>query len=80
MGKKINLTPYTKNKFKMNYEPKWASLVAQLVKNQHAGDPGSIPWSGSSPGKGIGYSLQHSWDSLVAQMVKNLPAMQQTWV
>ena len=33
----------------------------------NAGDLGSIPESGSSPGEGIGYSLQYSWASLVAQ-------------
>ena len=31
-----------------------------------AGDPGSIPESGRSPGGGIGYPLQYSWASLVA--------------
>ena len=46
----------------------------------NAGDPSSIPGSGSSPGEGIGYPLQYSWASLVAQMVKNLPAMWETWV
>ena len=46
----------------------------------NAGDPGSIPESGSSPGEGIGYPFQYSWASLVAQMVKNPPAMQETWV
>ena len=40
----------------------------------NAGDTGLIPGSGSSPGEGIGYSLQYSWASLVAQLVKNLPA------
>ena len=45
----------------------------------HAGDPGSIPGSGRSPGEGTGYPLQYSWASLVAQLVKNLPAMQETW-
>ena len=35
----------------------------------NAGDPGSIPGSGRSPGKGIGYPLQYSWASLVAQLV-----------
>ena len=44
----------------------------------HAGDPGSIPGSGRSPGKGIVYPL-HSWASLVAQLVKNPPAMRETW-
>ena len=46
----------------------------------NAGDPGSVPGLGRSPGKGIGYPLQYSWASLVAQMVKNLPAMQENWV
>ena len=46
----------------------------------NAGDPGSIPGSGRSPGEGIGYPLQYSWVSLVAQLVKNLPAMWETWV
>ena len=41
----------------------------------NAGDPGSIPVLGSSPGERIGYPLQYSWASLVAQMVNNLPAM-----
>ena len=45
----------------------------------NAGDPGSIPESGKSPGGGIGYPLQYSWASLVvAQLVKNQPAMQET--
>ena len=44
------------------------------------GDPGSIPGSGRSHGKGICYPLQYSWASLVAQTVKNLPAMWETWV
>ena len=37
----------------------------------NAGDPSLIPGSGSSPGGGIVYLLQHSWASLMAQMVKN---------
>ena len=45
----------------------------------NAGDPGSIPGSGRSPGEGIGYPLQYSWASLVAQLAKN-PAMQGNWV
>ena len=45
-----------------------------------AGDLGSIPGSGRSPGEGIGYPLQYTWASPVAQMVKNLPTMQETWV
>ena len=43
-------------------------------------DPDSIPRLESSPGEGIGYTLQYSWASLVAQMVKSLPAMQETRV
>ena len=45
-----------------------------------AGDPGSIPGLGRSPGEGIGNTPQYSWASLVAQLVKNLPAMRETWV
>ena len=41
----------------------------------NAGDPGSIPGLGRSPGEGVGYPLQYSWASLVAQLVKNPPAM-----
>ena len=43
-----------------------------------AGDPGSIPGSGRSPGEWIGYPLQYSWATLVAQLVKNPPAMRET--
>ena len=41
---------------------KWASLLAQLVKNLPAmqGTPSSIPGSGRSPGEGKGYPLQSS--------------------
>ena len=46
----------------------------------NAGDLGSIPGLGRSPGKGIDYTFQQSWASLVAQTVKNPPAMQETWV
>ena len=46
----------------------------------NAGEPGSIPGSGRSPGEGIGYTLQYSWASLVAQLVKNPPTMQEAWV
>ena len=52
----------------------------------NAGDPGSIPGSGRSPGEGNGNPLQYSWPapkkglkeiwaSLVAQMVKRLPTV-----
>ena len=46
----------------------------------NAGDPGSIPGSGRSPGEGLGYPLQCSWASLVVQLVKNPPAVPETWV
>ena len=55
------------------------SSSAGKESTYNSGDPGSIPGSGSSPGEGIGYSLQYSWPSL-AQMVKNLPTIQVTWV
>ena len=38
----------------------------------NAGDPGSIPGSGRSPGELIGYPLQYSWASLVVQPVKKI--------
>ena len=46
----------------------------------NAGDFGSIPGLGGSPGEGIDYPLQYSWTSQVAQMVKNLPEVRETWV
>ena len=46
----------------------------------NAGDPGSIPGLGRSPGEGISYPLQYSWASLVPQLVKNPPAMWETWL
>ena len=40
---------------------KWASLVAQMVKNLPASeDLGSISGSGRSPGEGNGYPPQYS--------------------
>ena len=59
-----------------------ASLVASAGKESslNAGEPGSIPGSGRSPGEGIGYPLQYSWSFLLAQMVKNIPALRETWV
>ena len=40
-----------------------------------AGNPGSIPGSGRSPGEGRGYTLQYFGASLVAQMVTKPPAV-----
>ena len=44
----------------------------------NAGDPGSTPGLGRSPGEGIDYPLQYSSASFVAQLVKDPPAMQET--
>ena len=52
--------------------------VLEWVAN--AGDPNSIPGSGSSTGEGISYLLQYSWASLVAQLVKNPPVTRESWV
>ena len=55
--------------------PKWASLsktlgfpssLAGKESAYSAGDPGSIPGLGESPGEGIGYPIHYSWTSLVA--------------
>ena len=51
----------------------------------NAGDPGSIPGSGRSPGEGDGDPLQYSglensMDYMVAQRVKPVPAMRETRV
>ena len=62
------------------------NMLSRLDSSVHkesacnVGDPGSVPGSGRSPGKGIVYQLQYSWASLVAQLVKNPPAMWETWV
>ena len=55
-----------------------SSVVKESACN--AGDPGSIPGSGTSTGEGIGYPLEYFGASLVAQLVKNPPAMRETWV
>ena len=56
----------------------WASVVAQPVKNPPAiaGDLGSIPGLGRSPGEGKGYPLQYSglensMDSIVHGVTKS---------
>ena len=61
----------------------WEGFLGSSVGKEsacNAGGPCSIPVSGSSPEKGIGYPLLYSWASLVDQIVKNPPAMQDTWV
>ena len=45
----------------------------------NSGDLGSIPGSGRSTGKGIGYLFQYSWAFLVGQLAKYPPAMRETW-
>ena len=60
--------------------PRWCSGKEPTCSAQVAGDTGSVPELGRSPGEGIGYSVQYSWVSLVAQTVKNLPAMREIWV
>ena len=64
-----------------------ASLVAQLVKNPsamretcNAGDLGSIPGLGRSPGEGKGYpfqyfGLENSMDSIVHGVTKSQPQL-----
>ena len=66
----------------MGLPPIWGFSDSSVGKEStfNAGDPGSIPGSGRSPGEGIGYPLKYPWAFLVAQMVKNPPAMQETWV
>ena len=49
--------------FELQHVNSWVSLVAKLVKSLpaiNAGDPGSIPGSGRSPGEGNGNPLQYS--------------------
>ena len=61
----------------------WAFQVALVLKNlpANAGDPGSIPGSGRSPGEGNGNPLQYSclenpvdrgaWQAIVHRVAKN---------
>ena len=62
------------------FEMGFPGSSAGKESNCNAGDPGSIPGLGRSPGEGVGYPLQYSWASLVAQLAKNPPAMWETWV
>ena len=58
----FNSTMCKQPNLKLGKGLKWASLVAQLVKNLPAirGHLGSIPGLGKSPGEGKGYPLQYS--------------------
>ena len=64
--------------YKYMFEMGFPGSSAGKESNCNAGDPGSIPGLGRSPGEGIGYPLQYSWASLVAQLVENPPAMRET--
>ena len=64
----------------LNYKSGFPDSSVGKESAYNAGEPGSIPGSGRSPGEEIGYELQYSWTSLVAQLIKNPPAMQETWV
>ena len=72
----LHLCIFTEVVFKNQGSP-GSSAGQESARN--AGDPSSIPGSGSSSGEGIGYPLQYSWASLVAQTVKNPPATRETW-
>ena len=62
------------------YNPGFPGNSTGKASTYNSGDSSSIPWSGRSPGEGIGYPRQYSRASLVARTVKNLPAMWETWV
>ena len=62
------------------YEYGFPGSSADKESTCNAGDTSSVPGSGRSPGKRIGYPLQYSWASLVTQMVKNPPSMRETYV
>ena len=62
------------------YEYGFPGSSAGKESTCNAGDTSSVPGSGRSPGKRIGYPLQYSWASLVTQMVKNPPSMRETYV
>ena len=85
--KKVNTTEHACTSFVGDTSDKKRRLLLNRAAGSagkepacNAGNPGSIPGSGRSPGEGIGCPLQYSSASLVAQLVKNLPAMQETWV
>ena len=62
-------SPYSLKEWVRSFDDEYLGNSAGKEFACNAGDPGSIPGSGSSPGEGIGYLLQHSWASLVTQMV-----------
>ena len=66
-------SPYSLKEWVRSFDDVYLGNSTGKESACNAGDPGSIPGSGSSSGEGIGYPVQYSWASLVAQMVKNLP-------
>ena len=71
-------SPYSLKEWVRSFDDEYLGNSAGKEFACNAGDPGSIPGLGSSPGEGIGYALQYSWAFLVAEMVKNPPAMRET--
>ena len=61
---------------------KWGLPGSSVGKEStcNAGDPGSIPAWGRSPGDGVGCPLQCSCASLVTQLEKNPTAVRETWI
>ena len=55
------------------------SSSADKESSRNAGDSGSIPGLGWSPGEGKGYPFQYSWTSLMDNTIKNMPSMWETW-
>ena len=70
----------TDSNFKRSFKVGFPDTSVGKKSTCTVGDPGLIPVSGRSAGKGIGYPLQYSWVSLVAHLVKNPPAMWETWI
>ena len=61
--------------YKYTFEMGFLGSSAGKESTCNAGDAGSIPGLGRSPGEAI---AQYSWASLVAQLVMNPPAMGKT--
>ena len=71
---------YLLDKNNLIWVHKWASLIAQLVKNSPAVQEIPVGFLGREvPLERKSYPLQYSWASLVAQLVKNPPAMRETY-
>ena len=71
------LVPHLRGKA-VSFSPSSITLPDSSVGKEsacNAGDLGSIPELGRTPGEGKGYPLQYSWASLVAQLVNNPPAV-----